>query len=88
MIRKKEIQKEAETQHKEIENTSQQLEDFTREEKYKEAEAIDMRLKKLKELVLLLIPAHYCFIGTTERRRNEPNSRRNQHDRAQTIEYT
>jgi len=51
LSRKKEIQKEIEQQTKEIENTNKTLDELTKDEKYKEAEVIDLKLKKLKDVV-------------------------------------
>ena len=53
--RKKEIQKETDNQSKEIEITSNKLEELTNAEEYKEAEMVDLRLKKLKDLVICLL---------------------------------
>ncbi len=51
MVRKREIQHDLDIQRKEIENTTEQLAVLTKEEKYKEAEAVNLRLKNLTDVV-------------------------------------
>jgi len=80
LVRKKEIQREIESEYEEIRIASNQLDELAKEEKYKEAEILDIRLKKLKELVLI-----NKYIDINKRRRNQSITRWNKYNREQII---